>query len=195
MQESRVTIDGVSYPIEPPFLVMATQNPIESEGTYNLPEAQLDRFLFKLVVEYPSAGEEAEILKLHTRGLGPDRGVAEQLDVVSSAAEVRAMQRKAELVLADDHVLSYIASLVRTTRRWPTFSLGASPRAGVAILRGARGVAALEGRDYVLPDDVQEVVLPALRHRVILTPEAEVEGRSPDELLAELVRSVEVPLR
>ncbi len=195
MQESRVTIDGVSYPIELPFLVMATQNPIESEGTYNLPEAQLDRFLFKLVVEYPSAAEETEILKLHTKGYGSDQGIALELDVVTSAEEVRTMQLRAKQVLADDHVLSYIASLVRKTRQWPTFSLGASPRAGVAILRGARALAALEGRDYVVPDDVQDVVLPALRHRVILTPEAEVEGRSPDELLTELVRSVEVPLR
>jgi len=195
MQENRVTIDGVSYPIEPPFLVMATQNPIESEGTYNLPEAQLDRFLFKLIVEYPSAAEETDILKLHTRGYGPDRGVADRLDVVTSPAEVREMQRRSENVLVDDHVLAYIASLVRKTRQWPTFSLGASPRAGVAILRGARAVAALEGRGYILPDDVQDVVLPALRHRVILTPEAEVEGRSPDVLLTELIRSVEVPLR
>jgi len=195
MQENRVTIDGVSYPIAPPFLVMATQNPIESEGTYNLPEAQLDRFLFKLVVEYPSAAEEAEILKLHTLGYGPDRGVADRLDVVTSPDEVREMQRRAENVLVHDDVLGYIANLVRKTRRWPTFSLGASPRAGVAILRGARAVAALEGRRYILPDDVQDVVLPALRHRVILTPEAEVEGRSPDELLTELIRSVEVPLR
>jgi MoxR-like ATPase len=195
MQENRVTIDGVSYPIEPPFLVMATQNPIESEGTYNLPEAQLDRFLFKLVVEYPSAAEETDILRLHTRGFGLDRGVADQLDVVTSPAEVREMQRRAESVLVDDHVLGYIAALVRKTRQWPTLSLGASPRAGVAILRGARAVAALEGRAYILPDDVQDVVLPALRHRVVLTPEAEIEGQSPDALLTELVRSVEVPLR
>jgi len=195
MQENRVTIDGVSHPIEPPFLVMATQNPIESEGTYNLPEAQLDRFLFKLVIEYPTAAEEADILKLHTRGYGPDRGVADRLEVVTSPAEVREMQRRSENVMVDDHVLAYIASLVRKTRQWPTFSLGASPRAGVAILRSARAVAALEGRGYILPDDVQDVVLPALRHRVILTPEAEVEGRSPDVLLTELIRSVEVPLR
>ena len=195
MQENRVTIDGVSYPIEPPFLVMATQNPIESEGTYNLPEAQLDRFLFKLVVEYPSAGEETDILRLHTRGFGLDRGVAGQLDVITSPAEVRDMQKRAENVLVEDHVLSYIAALVRKTRQWPTLSLGASPRAGVAILRGARAVAALEGRSYVLPDDVQDVVLPALRHRVILTPEAEIEGQSADVSLTELVRSVEVPLR
>jgi MoxR-like ATPase len=195
MQESRATIDGVSYPIDPPFLVLATQNPIESEGTYNLPEAQLDRFLFKLVVEYPTAAEETGILKLHTRGYGADRELADRLSVVTSPAEVREMQRRSENVLVDDHVLAYIASLVRKTREWPTFSLGASPRAGVAILRGARALAALEGRDYILPDDVQDVVLPALRHRVMLTPEAEVEGQSPDVLLTELIRSVEVPLR
>jgi MoxR-like ATPase len=195
MQESRVTIDGVTHGIEPPFLVMATQNPIESEGTYNLPEAQLDRFLLKLVVEYPSAAEEIDILKLHTRGQESDRGVAEVLDVVTSPEEVREMQRRAREVLVDEHVLGYISSLVRKTRQWPTFSLGASPRAGVAILRAARAVAALEGRGYILPDDVQDVLLPALRHRVMLTPEAEVEGRSSDELLTELIRSVEVPLR
>jgi MoxR-like ATPase len=195
MQENRVTIDGVSYPIEPPFLVMATQNPIESEGTYNLPEAQLDRFLFKLVIAYPSASEETDILKLHTRGFGIERGIADRLSVVTSPAEVRAMQRQAESVLVDDHVLGYIATLVRKTRQWPTFSLGASPRAGVAILRGARAVAAMEGREYILPDDVQDVLLPALRHRVVLTPEAEVEGQSADLLLTELIRSVEVPLR
>jgi MoxR-like ATPase len=195
MQENRVTVDGVAYPIEPPFLVMATQNPIESEGTYNLPEAQLDRFLFKLVVEYPSEGEETDILRLHTRGFGPDRGVAEQLAVVTTPSEVREMQKLAESVLVDDHVLAYIANLVRKTRQWPTLSLGASPRAGVAILRGARAIAALEGRSYILPDDVQDVVLPALRHRVVLTPEAEIEGQSPDAVLTELIRSVEVPLR
>jgi MoxR-like ATPase len=195
MQENRVTIDGVTYPIDPPFLVMATQNPIESEGTYNLPEAQLDRFLFKLLVDYPSPAEETDILKLHTRGLGSESTMADQLAVVTSPLEVREMQRRCAQVLVDDHVLLYISALVRKTRDWPTLSLGASPRAGVAILRGARAAASLEGRDYTLPDDVQEVLLAALRHRVILTPEAEVEGRTPDELLTELVRSVEVPLR
>jgi MoxR-like ATPase len=195
MQETRVTIDGVNYPIDPPFLVLATQNPIESEGTYNLPEAQLDRFLFKLVVDYPSEREEVEILRLHTRGEPPDRNLAEQLDAVTDPAEVLEMQRRCAGVLVDDHLLGYITALVRATRRWPAFSLGVSPRAGVAILRGARAAAALEGREYTVPDDVQEVVLPALRHRVMLTPEAEIEGRSPDDLLTELIRSVEVPLR
>jgi len=195
MQEARVTIDGVNHPIERPFLVMATQNPIESEGTYNLPEAQLDRFLFKLVVDYPAHEEEANILRLHTRGLGPDSLLNDSVRTATGPAEVLEMQRRCSLILVDDHVLRYIAAVVRKTRQWPTFALGASPRAGVAVLRGARALAALDGRDYVLPDDVQEVVLPALRHRVVLTPEAEVEGRGVDELLTELLRSVEVPLR
>jgi MoxR-like ATPase len=195
MQEARVTVDGVDHPIERPFLVMATQNPIESEGTYNLPEAQLDRFLFKLIADYPSIEEETSILRLHTGGQNPDRLLADGLATVTGPDEVRAMQRHCAKVLVDDRVLGYIAALVRKTRQWPTFALGASPRAGVAVLRGARAIAALEGRDYAVPDDVQEVALPALRHRVMLTPEAEVEGRGPDDLLDELIRSVEVPLR
>jgi MoxR-like ATPase len=195
MQETRVTLDGTNYAIERPFLVMATQNPIESEGTYNLPEAQLDRFLFKLVIDYPSVEEETNILKLHTRGLGPDSVLTESLATVTGPEEVLEMQRHCASVLVDDRVVGYIAALVRKTRQWPTFALGGSPRAGVAVLRGARAIAALEGRDYAVPDDVQEVVLPALRHRVMLTPEAEVEGRGVDELLNELIRSVEVPLR
>ena len=195
MQETRVTIDGVNHLIERPFIVLATQNPIESEGTYNLPEAQLDRFLFKLIVDYPSLDEETNILKLHTGGASPDRVLAESLQTVTNPREVIEMQRLCGEVLVDDHVLGYISALVRKTRKWPTFALGASPRAGVAVLRGARAVAVLDGRNYVLPDDVQEVALPALRHRVMLTPEAEVEGRSADELLTELIRSVEVPLR
>ena len=195
MQEARVTIDGVNHPIERPFLVLATQNPIESEGTYNLPEAQLDRFLFKLLIDYPSPEEEAGILRLHTKGLGPESLLNDAVRTVTGPAEVLEMQRECAGVLVDDHVLGYVSALVRKTREWPTFSLGASPRAGVALLRGSRALAALEGRDYVLPDDVQDAALPALRHRVILTPEAEVEGRSADELLVELIRSVEVPLR
>lgn len=193
MQEYRVTVDGASHPIIRPFLVLATQNPIESEGTYNLPEAQLDRFLFKLVAGYPSAAEETNILRLHTEGTSPDARLAHDLKTVTNPEEVLEVQRHCGSVLVDDRVLGYIASIVRKTREWPTFSLGASPRAGVAILRGARAVAALEGRDFAVPDDVQEVAPWALRHRVMLTPEAEVEGQGADDLLAELIRSVEVP--
>jgi MoxR-like ATPase len=195
MQETRVTVDGTSHPITRPFIVLATQNPIESEGTYNLPEAQLDRFLFKLIVDYPSHAEEIGILKLHTSETGPDSKLIDALATMTNPQEVLDMQVRCGQVLVDDHVLEYITSLVRKTRQWPTFSLGASPRAGVAVLRGARAFAAIEGRDYALPDDVQEAALLALRHRVMLTPEAEVEGRGADELLAELIRSVEVPLR
>ncbi len=195
MQEARVTVDGVNHHIERPFIVLATQNPIESEGTYHLPEAQLDRFLFKLVIDYPSLREETAILRLHTLETPPDADLDERLAAVTSPHEVLEMQRLAGRVRVDERVLGYIAAIVRKTRQWPTLSLGASPRAGVAVLRGARAAAALEGRDYAVPDDVQEVVLPALRHRVVLTPEAEVEGRGVDELLVELLRSVEVPLR
>jgi MoxR-like ATPase len=189
MQEYRVTVDGTGHPITRPFLVLATQNPIESEGTYNLPEAQLDRFLFKLIATYPSASEETNILRLHTLGSSPDKRLADELKTVTNPAEVLEVQALCDSVLVDDRVLKYIASIVRKTREWPTFS----PRAGVAILRGARAVAALEGRDFAVPDDVQEVAPWALRHRVMLTPEAEVEGQSADELLAELIRSIEVP--
>jgi len=193
MQEGRVTVDGTVHPINPPFLVMATQNPIESDGTYNLPEAQLDRFLFKLVADYPSSTEEIHILRLHTEGKSPDSVLSDDVQAVTTAEEVLAVQRQAARVLVDERLLGYIAALVRRTREWPTFSLGASPRAGVAILRACRAVAALEGRDYAVPDDVQEVAPWALRHRVILTPEAEVEGQAVDDLLADLIRSVEVP--
>ncbi|HEX8203779.1 MAG TPA: MoxR family ATPase [Isosphaeraceae bacterium] len=195
MQETRVTVDGVPHVLERPFLVLATQNPIESEGTYNLPEAQLDRFLFKLLADYPSVEEETNILRLHSNGHGPDVFLTVELEAVTHPAEILDIQLRCASVLVDERMLGYIAALVRQTRQWPAFALGASPRAGVSILRAARAVAALEGRDFVVPDDVQEVTLPALRHRVILTPEAEVEGRKPDDLLAELIRSIEVPRR
>ena len=163
-----MTIDGVSYPIEPPFLVMATQNPIESEGTYNLPEAQLDRFLFKLVVEYPSAAEETDILRLHTRGFGLDRGVADQLDVVTSPAEVREMQRRAESVLVDDHVLGYIATWCG--RRGSGRRCRWAPRRAPAWRScGARGPSRpWKGAPTSCPTTFRTCVLPALRHRVML---------------------------
>ena len=193
MQEGQVTVDGTVHPIARPFLVLATQNPIESEGTYNLPEAQLDRFLFKLVANYPSDSEETNILRLHTEGKSPDSRLNDEVRVVTNPAEVIEAQAEAARVLVDERLLRYITAIVRRTRDWPTFSLGCSPRAGVAILRAARAIAALEGRDYAVPDDVQEVAPWALRHRVMLTTEAEVEGQAVDDLLAELIRSVEVP--
>jgi len=193
MQEYRVTIDGQSHAIERPFLVLATQNPIESEGTYNLPEAQLDRFMFKLIADYPQEQEEAEILKLHSQQGDINQRLEEELQTITSPAEILGIVHENGRVRMDDKLVDYINKIVRLTRQWPQFHLGASPRAGLALMQGARTLAAFNGRDYAVPDDVVQIVLPALRHRVILTAEAEVEGHRVDQLLAELVRSVEVP--
>jgi MoxR-like ATPase len=193
MQEYRVTIDGKSHPIERPFLVLATQNPIESEGTYNLPEAQLDRFMFKLVAEYPAEQEEATILKLHSTQVDINQRLDRDLETITNPQEILRITFENAQIRVDDRLVEYINKIVRLTRQWPQFHLGASPRAGIAIVQGARTLAAFSGRDYAVPDDVVQIVLPALRHRVILTAEAEVEGHNVDELLTELVRSVEVP--
>jgi len=192
MQEYRVTVERTSHKIERPFLVMATQNPIEAEGTYNLPEAQLDRFMFKLLVDYPAADEEARILTMHGEQTELDDRLA-TLETVTGPEEILATLRQSGDVLVDQKLVDYINSLVRLTREWPQFHLGASPRAGIALMQGARTLAAFSGRDYAVPDDVVQLALPAMRHRVILSAEAEVEGHDVDELLADLIRSVEVP--
>jgi len=192
MQEYRVTIERTSHPIERPFLVMATQNPIETEGTYNLPEAQLDRFMFKLVIDYPSAAEETEILTMHSVQVELESRL-DELETVTGPEEILSTSLATGDVLVDPKLVDYINTLVRQTRQWPQFYLGASPRAGLALMQGARTLAAFNGRDYTVPDDVVELALPALRHRVILSAEAEVEGHSVDDLLGELIRSVEVP--
>jgi len=192
MQEYRVTIERQSHRIERPFLVMATQNPIESEGTYNLPEAQLDRFMFKLIVNYPSVQQEAEILTMHSVQVDLESRL-EKLGTLTGPAEILEMTSLCGQVLVDPKLLDYINALVRLTRQWPQLYLGASPRAGIALVQAVRTLAAFRGRDYAVPDDVVELVLPALRHRVILSAEAEVEGHRVDEVLSELVRSVEVP--
>lgn len=193
MQEYRVTIDGKSHPIERPFLVLATQNPIESEGTYNLPEAQLDRFMFKLVADYPEEQEEASILRLHSTQIDINQRLESDLQTLTSPQEILRVTAENAQIRVDDRLVDYINKIVRLTRQWPQFHLGASPRAGIAIVQGARTLAAFAGRDYAVPDDVVQLVLPALRHRVILTAEAEVEGHNVDELLTNLVRGVEVP--
>jgi MoxR-like ATPase len=193
MQEYRVTVDGKSHQLERPFLVLATQNPIESEGTYNLPEAQLDRFMFKLIANYPREQEEAQILKLHSRQIDINQQLEEDLEIVASPAEILAITRGNSDVRVDERLIGYINKLVRLTRQWPQFHMGASPRAGLALVQAGRTLAAFNGRDYAVPDDVVQIALPALRHRIILTAEAEVEGRNVDELLTELIRSVEVP--
>lgn len=192
MQEKRVTIDGKAHELELPFLVMATQNPIESEGTYNLPEAQLDRFMFKLRVDYPTAEQEAEILMMH----GGQREVndrLEELQQITNPAEILQVTRKTADVRVDPLLIDYINKIVRTTRQWPQFFMGASPRAGIGLMQAARTLAAFSGRDFAVPDDVVGIALPALRHRVVLTAEAEVEGQSVDQILTEMIRTIEVP--
>ncbi len=193
MQEYRVTIDGKAHPIERPFLVMATQNPIESEGTYNLPEAQLDRFMFKLIVDYPGESEEAAVLEMHGGQRDVNRVLTESLECVTGPEEIMATTQATGAVKVEKPLIQYINQLVRLTRRWPHFHMGASPRAGIALMQASRTLATFCGRDYAVPDDVIRLALPVLRHRVILTAEAEVEGHSVDDLLTQLIRSVEVP--
>ena len=192
MQEYRVTIDAVSHKLKRPFLVLATQNPIESEGTYNLPEAQLDRFMFKLLMDYPTAADEAAVLKMHSQQIDLDKRL-DDVKVVTGAEEIMETVARCGQVHVDDKLVDYVNTVVRLTRQWPQFHMGASTRAGISLLQCARTLAAFQGRDYAVPDDVVQIALPAMRHRVILTAEAEVEGRKVDELLAELIRTVEVP--
>jgi len=193
MQEYRVTVDGTSHPVPLPFLVLATQNPLESEGTYNLPEAQLDRFMFKLCVGYPSSDEEAEILRLHSQQINLNQRLVDEVATVTNPQLVSAMIQACSQVSVADNLLEYINRIVRATRDWPAFHLGASPRAGIALMQASRTLAAFSGRDYAIPDDVAEITLPALRHRVQLTAEAEVEGRSVDDELRTMIQGIEVP--
>ncbi len=193
MQEYRVTIDGTSHVVPLPFLVLATQNPLESEGTYALPEAQLDRFMFKLKIDYPSAADEAEILRMHSQQVDLNQRLTNELRPITNPEQVRAMTKVCGDVRIEDELVNYINTIVRATRSWPAFHLGASPRAGIALMQAARTLAAFAGRDFAVPDDVASIVLPALRHRVQLTAEAEVEGRSVDDELRTLIQGIEVP--
>jgi MoxR-like ATPase len=191
MEERQVSVDGQTYPMPPPFLVFATQNPLEHEGTYRLPEAQLDRFLFKIEVGYPSEEEEVRILAGHHTGHDP-----RHLDLVQpvlSAAQVADYQAKVRLVHVEEPLLRYIARLTHQTRNHPALYLGASPRASLALMAGAKAVAAMHGRDFITPEDVQRVAYPVLRHRILLTPEHEMEGRRADDVIRRIVEQVEVP--
>jgi MoxR-like ATPase len=189
MQERAVTVDGIRHGLGPHFAVFATQNPVEHEGTYRLPEAELDRFLFKIAVDYPSEAEERALFARHHAG---DR-TPERVAAVIAADDLDRMREVVRRVVVGDEILAYAASLVRATRSDLHYALGGSPRAGVLLLRAAKANAALEGRDFVLPEDIQEMWLPALRHRVQLDPAAEVEGLVPDEALSRTLESVTVP--
>lgn len=192
MEERQVTVDGTTYPMSEPFLILATQNPVEHEGTYRLPEAQLDRFLFKLSIGYPSAAEETEILKGHNDRRRLSDAVNEVKPAIT-ADQLNTLREKILSVHVEEKLLEYIVSVVGATRSHPALFLGASPRASVALLNSCKALAALRGRDFITPDDVQELAYPVLRHRIILTPEREMEGSTPDDLIRLILEKTEVP--
>jgi MoxR-like ATPase len=191
MQDHQVTVDGTSRSLPAPFLVIATQNPVESQGTYPLPEAQLDRFLFKLTVSDPPGEVERTIVRHHADGFDPTD--LRSLGAATTPAELGEMQTYAQSVRVDDAVVGYIVELVRRTRDDKAIELGASPRAGIALLRAAQVIAASDGRDFVTPDDVKPMVAAVLRHRVMLHPDAQLQGISPDQRIEDIVRAVPVP--
>ncbi|CAG5007295.1 hypothetical protein DYBT9275_04015 [Dyadobacter sp. CECT 9275] len=192
MEERQVTVDGVTYLLGEPFLIIATQNPVEHEGTYRLPEAQLDRFLFKLNIGYPSAAEEMEVLKGHHHRKQLNDAL-DQIIPVLNRATLAALREKVLAVHVEEKLMDYIVTIVGKTRANPAVFLGASPRASVALLKSCKAVAALRGRDFIIPEDVQELAYPVLRHRIMLTPEREMEGSTPDDIIKQILEKVEVP--
>lgn len=193
MQERQVTVDGATHHLSRPFITIATQNPIEQEGTYPLPEAQLDRFMFKLLVTYPTKEQEEGILNLYASGRDNRELAGFGLQPVLSGEQVLAMQSEIRQVIVEPSVVSYIASLVQKTRGWHAVEVGASPRASVNLLIASRAVAASRGRDFVMPDDVKELAPWVLRHRIRLHPDAEIEGVTADDVVREILDSVEAP--
>jgi len=193
MQEGQVTIEGVAHPLAPPFMVLATQNPIEQEGTYALPEAQLDRFLLKVRIDYPPADEETAMVRQVTAGQVGERLNVDPVATLVRPGTVVALQTAAAAVRLDDTVLDYAVRIARTTRAWSGVAVGAGPRAGVALVRAARAAALIAGRDFVTPDDVKAMALPALRHRVTPAPELEIEGHSSDTLLRAILERADAP--
>jgi MoxR-like ATPase len=191
MEERQITMDGRTYTMQPPFMVIATQNPIEQEGTYRLPEAQLDRFLFKIVVPYPSEGEELEILKqFHQMG---NTNVINTINAVLKSDQIAAIRQQVKSLIIDDNLLQFIAKLVSQTRNHKSIYLGASPRASLAIMNASKAVAAINGRDFVIPDDILQIAPPVLRHRIILSPDKEMEGVTEDAVIQQIIQSLDIP--
>lgn len=190
MEERQITNDGTTYKLEYPFLVIATQNPIEQEGTYRLPEAQLDRFLFKIMVEYPNIVDEIIILERQNKG---ELTVNETIKPILNAEQLGQLKEAVEKVIVERQLLEYIAQIVSSTRQSPWITLGASPRASLAILNASKALAAIRGRDFVIPEDIKEMALPVLRHRILLTPEKEMAGTSTDTIIWQLIDKTEVP--
>jgi len=193
MQERQVTVDGTTHALPRPFFTMATQNPVESQGTYPLPEAQLDRFMFKLQMTYPLLEEENHILRNYAAGFDAGDLSRSKLSPVCDATVIFALQQAAAQVRVDERVVDYITKVVQQTRNWGSLYLGASPRASVTLLLAGRVAAAMDGRDYVNPDDVRRLCPWTLRHRIILNPDAEIEGLAADDVVAEILSTVPVP--
>lgn len=191
MEEKQITIDGAAYPMDFPFVVIATQNPIEQEGTYRLPEAQLDRFLFRIKLKYPTVEQEAQILQKYKDDFSLK--ILHEIKPVMSKDELKESQHLIERVHIKDDIIHYIAKLVDSTRNNGDLALGASPRASLALLRASKAIAAISGRDFVTPDDVRFVANPVLNHRIILTAEREMEGAQPEDVIREIAEGIEVP--
>jgi MoxR-like ATPase len=191
MEERQISMDGITYKMDLPFMVLATQNPIEQEGTYALPEAQLDRFLFKIDVGYPNENEEVLILKTHQER----KGILPQtiISTVIKEDELKKYKQQIFDILIEEKLINYIAQLVIKTRNHPHLFLGGSPRASIAVLNASKAFAAINGRDFVIPEDIKKVIKPVLRHRLILTPEREMEGLTTDKVIEMIIQSVEVP--
>ncbi|HEX8562871.1 MAG TPA: MoxR family ATPase [Flavobacterium sp.] len=191
MEERQITMDGTRYVLDAPFLVIATQNPIEQEGTYRLPEAQLDRFLFKIVIGYPNLTEEVEIIQ--REHVLREHGKLENIASILTASDLIGYQSLVKQIVIEPNLVEYIAKLVINTRENAFLYLGASPRASIAILNAAKGFAALRGRDFVTPEDIKEAAIPVLQHRVIVTPEREMEGLTSNQIIKQIIESVEIP--
>ncbi|WP_194777338.1 AAA family ATPase [Pararhodonellum marinum] len=191
MEERQITLDGQKYTMEAPFMVLATQNPIEQEGTYALPEAQLDRFLFKIKVDYPSLEEEILILKTHHGRKG--EAIMDQIQEVMEPNKLLEFRTLTANVVLEEKIIQYIAEMVVKTRNHPHLYLGGSPRASLAIMNAAKAFAAIAGRDFVIPEDVKKSVVPVLRHRLILSPEREMEGMTPESVIDIIVQSTQIP--
>ena len=193
MQESQVTIEGQAMTLPAPFMTLATQNPIEQEGTYPLPEAQLDRFLLKILIKYPTELEEKEMVSAVTSGQIGDTLNVSAVSTLIKPTTVATVQQIVSTLRVDERVNEYAVRIVRKTREWPGIAMGAGPRGGIALVRSARSKALLEGRDFVTPDDIKSIAIPALRHRVSLAPELEIEGHNIDDILGALLEKIEAP--
>ncbi len=191
MEERQITIDGKTYIMESPFLVFATQNPIEQEGTYRLPEAQLDRFLFKIKVDYPDLEEEVQIIETHH--LRKDVEKTSVIEPVINAVQIKNFQKQVQEIIIEKQLISYIAKIVTQTRENPFLYLGASPRASLAIMNASKAFAAMQGRDFVTPEDIKKCVVPVLEHRIIVTPEREMEGITGKQILDQMIENIEIP--